>query len=136
MIVAAWIGIVFLAVTMLWSVARKRGEQEEQTIPAPMRCAVESCDWEANRRRLRFHRSEGFSDYIRRSFGAAPRYRIVEDVWGMPTWCETHYAQAVEEMRLQLAIHEHSRVEHIRDAERKLSRFERELSETLKRFNT
>lgn len=89
------------------------------------RCSLPTCEERANRGRFRFVRDEGTGDFVRRAFGAAPRFRVVEDRWEL-CYCESHAHLAREEMRLRLVEHERQRSAQLRDAELDLGHFERE----------
>lgn len=90
-------------------------------------CEVLGCKSPAKSRPLKFAREEGIGDFVRRLFGAPPRLRVIEDVWGEPVRCESHQFLALEEMRLKLADVERRRQEHQRDSEVELGQFERTL---------
>ncbi len=92
-------------------------------------CEVAGCKSPAKSRPLKFAREEGMGDFIRRLFGAPPRLRVIEDVWGEPVRCESHQFLAREEMRLKLADVERRRQEHQRDGEVELGHFERTLKD-------
>lgn len=92
-------------------------------------CEVNACKSAAKCRPLKFAREEGLGDFVRRLFGAPPRLRVIEDVWGEPVRCESHQFLAREEMRLKLADVERRRQEHQRDSEVELGQFERTLKD-------
>jgi hypothetical protein len=92
-------------------------------------CEVAGCKIPAKCRPLKFAREEGLGDFVRRLFGAPPRLRVVEDVWGEPVRCESHQFLAREEMRLKLSDVERRRQEHQRDGEVELGHFERTLKD-------
>lgn len=135
MTLAPWVILIVIAILIAWAVIRPNTDPKEPSEEAaPLRCTVKDCNGIANRGKLHFRHSEGFGDFIRRSFGAAPRYRIHEDRWAGLRYCEAHFWQAREECSLMLVQEEHTRVQTLRDAEKRLSAFERnELDRLLER---
>jgi hypothetical protein len=89
------------------------------------RCSLPDCHSPATVRRVKLVRDEGALDLVRRAMGAAPRFRSAVDPWGELHYCEPHYHLAEQETRLELVERERERIAAMRDAEVKLTHFER-----------
>lgn len=135
-------GAVVLLGVLLWFGRRRRELEPEapalapgETRSIPMvltpdgevrpRCSIPECSLPANRGAYRFARSEGLGDFVRRLFGAPPRFRVRENRFVL-RYCDSHGALACELARAKLAAREQQRVESQRDAELELVHFELE----------
>lgn len=98
-------------------------------IAAP-RCAC--CDAEAEAPGIVIVRSEDGVDFVRRAFGAPPRYRV-EGRGDVPVYCTPHGALAEQIARTELAAVERDRQVALQIVEARLAAFERVgLAEKLK----
>lgn len=98
-------------------------------IEAP-RCAC--CDAEAEAPGVVIVRSEDGVDFVRRAFGAPPRYRV-EGRGDVAVYCTPHGALAEQIARAELAAVERDRQVALQNVEARLAAFERVgLAEKLK----
>lgn len=109
--------------------AREREPVIDVEIAAP-RCAC--CDAEAEAPGVVIVRSEDGVDFVRRAFGAPPRYRV-EGRGDVAVYCTPHGALAEQIARAELAAVERDRQVALQNVEARLAAFERVgLAEKLK----
>jgi hypothetical protein len=89
------------------------------------RCLVEECPLAATKPGIVFARGEGWQDYVKRLFGAPPRYTVKAKKKGTePDLCEGHQPLAREVAKERLARHEQKRVTLMMEEEAELAHFE------------
>ena len=86
------------------------------------RCAC--CDAEADAPGVVIVRAEDAGDFMRRAFGAPPRYRV-EARGDVPVYCTPHGALAEQIARAELAAVERDRQLALQSVEARLAAFER-----------
>lgn len=131
MTIIGWVIILGIVLAIGWGVTRTEAVPE---LPAeniaPPRCQAKNrdgelvCPRDANRGHVRFVRPHPFWEFIQRLFGAPPRWRVSENRYTRH-YCESHYWEAFERCHHMLATEEQARVTALRDAERRLSAYER-----------
>lgn len=88
------------------------------------RCVIEECPHVATKPGIVFARGEGWSDLVKRLFGAPPRYTVKAKKKGDNDLCEGHQPLAREVAKERLARHEQKRVTLMMEEEAELAHFE------------